>query len=71
MANEDGVHVVVPDMIGLCASALTIAAKTGDQQLHDSAVSVRSALVLHLNERYAVLPEELRPHYRRVMEQTK
>lgn len=71
MSNGNGVHVVVPDMIGLCANALLIAQRKKDTRLHDAAVSVRSALVLHLDQRYAVLPEEIRRHYTYVIEQTK
>ncbi len=68
--TSSGIHVVVPDMIGLCATAEELAAQNGDTLLHDAAVSVRSALVLQLNKKYAVLPESLRAHYRYVIDHT-
>lgn len=71
MHKTEGVYVVVPDMIGLCANALLIAERTEDTSLHDSAVSVRSALVLHLDKRFATLPEAIRPYYNRVIEANK
>lgn len=66
-ANGD-VFVNVVDMIDLCTSAKLRAARTHDERLMNAAVSLMSALVLHLGSRHAAIPAALRDHYNYLME---
>lgn len=66
--SPEGIHVVVPDLIGLCADATAMADRIGCTKLKGCAASVRSALVVVLDKRYAVLPEGLRPYYQYVID---
>lgn len=59
----DPIFVHVPDLVHLCLRAVNKAGKTADTELMDAAVSVRSALMPHLNKIHHQLPAELRRHY--------
>lgn len=59
----DPIFVHVPDLVHLCLRAVNKATKTADAELMDAAVSVRSALMPHLNKLHYHLPAELRQHY--------
>lgn len=47
----------------LCIRSVRRAEANNDTELMNAVVSVRSALIPHLNKLHANLPAELRPHY--------
>lgn len=64
---EPAIFVHVPDLMHLCIRSVRKAEATNDAELMDAVVSVRSALIPHLNKIHANLPGELRPHYNVVL----
>jgi len=62
-----GIFVNVPEMIEVCTRAYERSTLTRDEEIHNAAQSVMSALVVSLGRRRAYIPEELRDYYNLLM----